>query len=219
MMACGQSRPIRVLVSGGASGTGLACAEAFAAHGAELILCDIDGDGLTRAARRIGAFSRFCDSIAETSVAIFAADVASEFTSIDVLINAAGRGYVRSLSMNRMTRAMLPLLRGSGGAARFVFNLAPLGGFTVSGDIFPYASSVEAFRRLHEALLDLARGTSIEVARVHPRMLPTPRTSPGAKGFALQRVDEGGTAEGLVRRVAAARADWGCWTPRATRRA
>ena len=194
--------PLRVLVNGGAAGIGLACAEVFAASGADLILCDIDGGALSAAAHRLGAYSRFCDSIAETSVTIFAADVASEFASIDVLINAAGRGYVRSLAMSRMTRAMFPLLRSSGGTPRFVFNIAPIGsGFAATGEIFPYASSVEAFQRLHESLLDLARGTSIEVTRVHPRLL-----RPEAAGdYALQRADEAGTATALLDRVAAAR--------------
>jgi len=197
--------PLRVLVNGGAAGIGLACAEVFAASGAELILCDIDGDALTAAANRLGAYSRFCDSIAETSVAIFAADVAMEFSSIDVLINAAGRGYVRSLAMSRMTRAMFPMLRGSGGIPRFVFNLVPAGGFAAKGEIFPYASSIEGFERLHESLLDLARGTSIEMARVHPRLLRSEPSSDRPARYELNRADKAGTAKALVERVAAAR--------------
>src|SRR3954469_21392954 len=105
-----------VLVSGAAGGVGLACAEAFAARGAELVLSDRDGTALTRAAQRLGAHARFCDAISETSVAIFADDLASEFASIDVIINAAGRGYVRTLAMMRMTRAMMPLLRAGAGS-------------------------------------------------------------------------------------------------------
>src|SRR5690242_9192967 len=97
---------LRVLVSGAASGVGLACAEAFAARGAELVLTDHDGTGLTRAAERLGAHSRFCDSISDASVAILAADIAEQVPSLDVLINAAGRAYVRTLAMTRMTRAL-----------------------------------------------------------------------------------------------------------------
>ena len=59
------NEPPRVLISGAASGTGLACAEAFADEGAELILCDWDGIALTRTAKQLGAFSRFCDAGAE----------------------------------------------------------------------------------------------------------------------------------------------------------
>ncbi len=158
-MRCINDR-LRVLISGAASGVGLACAEAFAAHGAELVLCDHDGTGLTRAAERLGGYAHFCDSIAETSVAIFAAEVASRFPSVDVLINAAGRGYVRTLAMMRVTRAVLPLLR-AGQGSRFVFNVAPLDGFTAANGIFPYAGSIAAFERLSEALAEQVRGTAI----------------------------------------------------------
>lgn len=223
MIARARSERLRVLVNGGASGIGLACAEAFAACGAELILTDIDRNALAAAGERIEAYSRLCDSIADTSVTAFAADIAGAFPSVDVLINAAGRGYVRSLAMVRMTRAMLPLLRAPGGAARFVFNLSPVGGFASTDGIFPYASSVEAFDRLHDSLTDLVRGTSVELTRVQPQML---RAGSGARVgsrqlYALQRIDEQATARVLVRRVAVARPDWKPQSPpaRADRRA
>ena len=72
------------------------------------------------------AFARFCDAIEDNSVAIFAAEIAEKFSSIDVLINAAGRGYVRALAMMRMTRAFMPLLRRASGQ-RMLFDIAPGG--------------------------------------------------------------------------------------------
>src|SRR4051794_19361306 len=91
----------RVLILGAASGAGLACAEAFADRGAELILCDWDGIALTRAAKQLSAFSRFCDAGAERGVEIFIEEIGARFGNIDVLVNAAGRGYVRALTMIR----------------------------------------------------------------------------------------------------------------------
>jgi len=186
---------MRVLIAGGGGGVGLACAEALAASGAELVLCDIDGTALTRAAERLGAFSRFCDAIEDNSVAIFAAEVGDKFPSIDVLINAAGRGYVRALAMMRLTRALMPLLR-SGSGRRMVVNIAPAGGFVSSDGMFPYASSQRAFERLSDAMAEQTRGTSIEVVNVTPKLLRgrLANAGPAHQLYQLQRVDEECTA-------------------------
>ena len=212
---------LRVLISGGASGIGLACAEAFAEHGAELLLCDADGAALRLASARLQAWSRVCDAIDEASVTRMAADVAAAFPSIDVLINVAGRGYVRTLGMTRTTRALLPMLRASGGGARFVFNLPALGGFACRDGIFPYASSLEAFDRLHESLRELISGTSIELAKIAPLERVRGRCSRvlAAPIYRLQRIDEQGTAQAIVRRVAVARPDWAHCAAQPSRRA
>lgn len=200
---------LRVLISGAAGGIGLACAEAFATRGAELVLSDLDGKALTSVAERLGAYPRHCDAIGEASVTALAAEVCAVFPKIDVLINAAGRGYVRSLAMVRMTRALLPLLRvGSG--RRFIFNVASIGGFTVANDIFPYASSLAAFERLSEAMAEQVRGTAIEVASFTPRIARAKAASraPADQLYRLQRIDVEHSAQRLVERVAAGRCDW-----------
>lgn len=218
-MRCINDR-LRVLISGAASGVGLACAEAFAARGAELVLCDQDGTALTRAAERLSACARFCDSTAETSVAIFAADVASQFPSIDVVINAAGRGYVRTLAMMRMTRALMPLVR-AGNGRRFVFNVAPLDGFTAANGMFPYAGSLAAFERLSDALAEDVRGTTIDVVSFTPRLARAQlaHRAPADQLYRLQRVDENYSAEQIVRMVAAQRPEWRHHSSLASRRA
>jgi NAD(P)-dependent dehydrogenase (short-subunit alcohol dehydrogenase family) len=83
---------LRILITGAADGVGLECARAFAHQGSELILCDTDGIGLTRASDQLSAFSRYCDVASESSVLIFAAKIEEMFQNIDVLINAAGCG-------------------------------------------------------------------------------------------------------------------------------
>ena len=65
--------PPRVLITGGATGIGLACAQALCARGADLILCDNDAQSLRDAAEELGALGRFCDVASEASVAVFAA--------------------------------------------------------------------------------------------------------------------------------------------------
>lgn len=196
-------QPPRVLIAGGAGGVGLACAEVLAAHGAELVLCDIDGIALTNAADRLGAFARFCDSIEEHSVAIFAAEIGDRFGSIDVLINAAGRGYVRALAMMRMARAFMPLLRRASGR-RLVINVAPAGGFVASEGMFPYASSLNAFERLSEALEEQVKGTSIEVVSIAPKLMRA-QMNPVDQLYQLRRPDAQHTADRVAAMVAGAR--------------
>lgn len=199
---------IRVLISGAANGVGLACAEAFAARGAELVLADNDGTSLTQVAERLGAHSRFCDGVSDSSVAIFAEEIARQFPSLDVLINAAGQGYVRSLAMMRVTRALLPLLRRASGR-RFVFNVAPAGGFAAPEAVFPYASSRPAFEALSQALSELTKGNEIEIVNVAPRVVP--RTAPKVSAhqlYLLERIDEEYTANRILSLVSDARPEW-----------
>jgi NADP-dependent 3-hydroxy acid dehydrogenase YdfG len=199
----------RVLISGAASGAGLACAQAFAEQGAELILADWDGIALSRTATQLGAFSCFCDAGAERSVDIFLEEISSRFGSIDVLINAAGRGYVRALTMMRMSRAALPLMR-RGAGYRLIANVAPAGGFSAGETIFPYAGSFASFARLSESLIDQCRGTEIEVACITPRIVRARAASSRWSDhlYRLDRVDEQEAAERIVEMFAAERPRW-----------
>lgn len=199
----------RVLIVGAAGGVGLACAEAFAMRGAELLLADCDGTALTRAAERLGAFSRYCDAIGQSSVEVFAEELAAVVPGIEVLINAAGRGYVRTLAMTRVTHAMLPLLRRARGC-RLVVNVASVGGFASRDGMFPYASSREAFERLADMLKEQTRGTGIDVINVTPNLLPGAVANAlwSDRQFALRSVDERDTAARIVELAAAARPDW-----------
>jgi short-subunit dehydrogenase len=189
----------RILIAGGAGGVGLACAETLSRRGAEIILCDIDGIALTSASNRLNAFARFCDAIEENSVAIFAAEMTAKYSSIDVLINAAGRGYVRALAMMRMTRAFMPLLRRAEGP-RMLVNVAPAGGFVSSEGMFPHGSSAGAFERLSEALAEQVKGTSIGVATIVPRLRSSSFDKKGRADhlYQLSRVDEEHTAERIA---------------------
>jgi NADP-dependent 3-hydroxy acid dehydrogenase YdfG len=199
----------RVLISGAASGAGYACAEAFAERGAELILCDWDGIALTRAAKRLDAFSRFCDAGAERGVEIFIEEIGAQFPSIDVLVNAAGRGYVRALTMMCMSRAVMPLLR-RGRGYRLIANIAPAGGFSPRETIFPYAGSFASFARLSETLVDQCRGTEIDVACITPRIVRAKQGSAiwSDQLYRLDRVDELEAAERIVAMFAAERPLW-----------
>ena len=210
------NRNLRVLVSGAGSGVGLACAYVFANRGAELILCDSDGTALTRASDATGGFSRFCDVVSESSVAVFAAEIAAKFDTFDVLINAAGKSYVRTLGMMQMSRTMLPSLR-RGLGRRLIINVAPAGGIKLSS-MFPYASSREGFQGLSDALADQTRGSMIDVVTITPD-LRFDAGSDDTPFYRVERVDEDSTAARILELVALARPEWRQRDARRSRRA
>lgn len=154
------TRP-RVLITGACRGIGRACAEALGKNGAELILCDNDAEKLSELAESLGAIGRFCDVASEASVAIFAADILDTFPVLDMVINAAGGGYERTLGMYRVSRALLPALR-RGTHLNLLLSFPPADE-EVDAGIFPYASSGQAFQRLSAALAAETRGSSVKV--------------------------------------------------------
>ena len=199
----------RVLIAGAGGGVGLACAEAFAAHGAKLVLTDCDGLALSAAASSLGAISRHCDAIGSCSVDILAEEMRSLVPALDVVINAAGRGYVRTLAMARVTQAMLPLLRKVTGRL-LVFNIPSTGRFPDPDGMFPYASSLDGFRRVSAVLNQQTRGSGIEVVTIAPELaqLRNPaRSSPERAGVPLF-VDSRRTAERILELTRAARPEW-----------
>lgn len=86
-----------VLITGGASGIGLAVAEAFAANGAHLTLLDLNAEGLARASEKLRsanpkiAVETSCGSTTdEAAVERAFTQAEARFGSIDVLLNNAG---------------------------------------------------------------------------------------------------------------------------------
>jgi len=180
----------RVLITGAASGIGLACAEAFAAKGARLILSDIDGNALARVAGRLGAIvARPCDISSEAEVMAFATEVKLAAGGIDVLINNAGIGYlgafedtspaawrrvfdINVMGMVLMIRAFLPGMRSADTRAAIV-NIASTAGFAPAACMAAYAASKHAVVGLSEVLAMELDGTPIGVTIVAPGIVNT----------------------------------------------
>jgi glucose 1-dehydrogenase len=79
------------IITGGASGIGLACAERFVAEGASVVIADIDEENGRAAAERLGA-ARFvrCDVARKTEVDAMVADAVNAYGRIDICISNAG---------------------------------------------------------------------------------------------------------------------------------
>ncbi|WP_396668161.1 3-hydroxybutyrate dehydrogenase [Microbacterium sp. R86528] len=82
-MADEDLRGRRALVTGGASGIGLACAHSFAARGAHVIIADRDADAASMAARAVNGEAWVVD-LSET------AEVQNAAVDVDILVNNAG---------------------------------------------------------------------------------------------------------------------------------
>ncbi|QDP18956.1 SDR family NAD(P)-dependent oxidoreductase [Sphingomonas xanthus] len=188
----GESPP-RILITGASDGIGRACAQTLSARGAEVILCDDQVEPLAAVAEQLAATARYCDVSSEASVAVFAADLLGLCPGLDVVINAAGGGYQRTLGMYRVSRALLPALK-RGGRQRLLVNVPPS---EEDGEaaIFPYASSLQAFHRLSAALAAETRGTGVQVVIACPRTLKITQAAPDRDACYWPEDGVGGLAE------------------------
>jgi len=80
----------RALVTGGASGIGLACAEAFAAAGAHVTIADLNGEAARSVAERIGGDAWKVD-LSQTDA------LGDLHLDVDILVNNAGIQHVRPI--------------------------------------------------------------------------------------------------------------------------
>ena len=93
----------RVLITGAASGIGLCTAKEFAKAGSNLILTDINAEGLKHVEKDLSGyglevFSRVVDVMQRDQVDDLAAWVIGYIGELDILINCAGIGYQGELA-------------------------------------------------------------------------------------------------------------------------
>lgn len=84
-------RPI-ALVTGAAQGIGYACAEAISEDGARLVLADINGEGVSAAAEKLGGdtVGLTCDLGNPDQIAAMFDRIESEIGPVSILVNNAG---------------------------------------------------------------------------------------------------------------------------------
>lgn len=175
------------VVTGGASGIGLATASRLASEGAALALVDRDGGAVRRAAQDLQrSGSRVLALEADVSnaralAAVFG-DAAGELGRLDVVINSAGiiaRGNLSETSedewrrvlevdlhsMFYSARAAVPLLRAAGGGA--IVNVASVAGSRGSVNV-AYAAAKGGVISLTRQLAGELAGDRIRVNSVSP---------------------------------------------------
>ena len=163
--------PVAV-VTGGASGFGLALGERCAALGMDVALLDLDGERAAAEASRLGAFGTGVDVADASSVDAAADAVGARFGAADLVISNVGVqlfGAVETftddewrwvLDVNvtgsaRVARAFLPLLRASSG---------PKLAFTTSSSILDPAARLGAYQASKFAVWGLAETLRVELA-------------------------------------------------------
>lgn len=170
-----------VVVSGGASGIGAACADAFAARGANVAVLDINANA--------GHWSTACDVSDDHQVRTAVAAAAEHFGGIDVLVNNAGIGavgtvednsdkqWIRVLDVNllgmvRLARACLPHLRESDAAS--IVNMSSIAASTGLVERALYAASKGAVHSLTLAMAADHVAEGVRVNCVAPGTADTP---------------------------------------------
>jgi NAD(P)-dependent dehydrogenase (short-subunit alcohol dehydrogenase family) len=175
---------LKAVVTGGASGIGLATARMLSAQGAAVAVLDLDPSGVTRPLLGVTA-----DVADDTSVRAAVAAAARDLGGIDILVNNAGVGAIgtiedtsddawhRVLDVNvlgivRTTRAALPHLRRSSHAA--VVNTCSIGATAGLPQRAAYCASKGAALSLTLAMAADHVREGVRVNCVNPGTADTP---------------------------------------------
>jgi NAD(P)-dependent dehydrogenase (short-subunit alcohol dehydrogenase family) len=78
------------LVTGAAQGIGFACAQAFAAEGAHVVLADVNNDKGSKAAESLGAHFARCDVSRKDQVVAAVEGAVAKYGRLDILVANAG---------------------------------------------------------------------------------------------------------------------------------
>jgi 3(or 17)beta-hydroxysteroid dehydrogenase len=181
------------LITGGASGIGLATARLLLEHGAEVVLADRDkpaADAALAALEQRAKFHRLDVTREDQWIAVTEAVVA-EFGRIDVLVNSAGVALLKDIEATTFDewRALMAVnldgtflgckhavrvMKERGGGS--IVNMSSVAGLIGNGNLAAYSASKGGVRLLTKSVaLHCARkGYAIRCNSVHPSFVETP---------------------------------------------
>lgn len=190
-----------IVITGASAGVGAACARAFAAQKANLVLVARGQQGLDLIKDELAAQTKVLTvamDVADTDqcLALFA-KAEAEFGTVDVLVNNAGmhkRGNLETVSpadvgamvdINlraplMLSCAAIPYLRRAGGGA--IVMVGSLAGMAPLQGAATYSGTKAGLRAFAYALADEMRGTDIYVGVVSPGPIDT--------GFIMDEIDK-----------------------------
>jgi NAD(P)-dependent dehydrogenase (short-subunit alcohol dehydrogenase family) len=162
------------IVTGAASGIGLAIAERLASEGARLLIADLDGSAIDRAVEAVkqagtpDAAGAVCDVADEAAVQATVQAALDRFGGVDVIVNNAGMMTFKALQDFNHADWLKVLAVDVMGAAHFtrqgllhmtaggaIVNVASVHAMMTTPNVAPYAAA-------KAALLSLTRSTAIE---------------------------------------------------------
>ena len=209
---------LRVLVTAGASGIGLATARAFAREGARVHVCDVDGAALASLATSDPGISRSaCDVADATSVARLFHETQLALGGLDALVNNAGiagptaaceditlRDWERTLAVNLTGQFLcaqraIPMLKQSSNAS--IANLSSAAGRFGFPLRTPYAATKWGVIGLTKSLSIELGAHGIRVNALCPGSVAGPRID----GVFASKAAARGVAADVVREEALAR--------------
>jgi len=189
------------VVTGGASGIGLACAKMLADAGARVVIADKDGEAALRAAQELGGIAVVMDVGEEDSVEAAARQLNAQLDEIDVLVNCAGVLQrtlpPEDLSLKEWDRVARIDLRGTYlccrqfGAAMArrgrgaIVNIASVAGMC-SGPLHSYAPAKAGVLNLTECLAGEWGPKGVRINSVSPGFTLTPALEKGLDSHTLE---------------------------------